>query len=160
MSVEYIFWNKPLKVRDLYDDTDFIIVTRNNHEWIIDSKEFDIEHPVTNIRISSRSGSPEQIDMDDVIYELENHGFKNVNSIMDTIVSTFKITFYTDDELENYWQLNHYRQENKPYPYPDLLDANGEFDFERAVIRSMDNWGDYDVINPKEGIVIIPKRDI
>jgi hypothetical protein len=160
MSVEYIFWNKPITVRELYDETDFIIVTHKESEteWIVDSKETDMLNPKTNIRIKSRSGDPKELNFSDKIYELENHGFKNVDNIMDVLVSKLGVTFYTDNELENYYQLNHHKENNKPFPYPDMLNENGEFDFESAVIRDMEAFGDYDVLDAKKGIVILPTR--
>ena len=143
MSVEYYFYNKPLSRKALLEETDFVIETHNENDWIIDKD-------VANIRIKSSDG--------DEIYELENHGFKDVNNIMDTIVSKFGITFYTCNEMHNYYQLCHHKREGKEFPYPDMLDAEGEFNFIGAVIRDMEQFGDYQVIDPITGIVIIPTR--
>jgi hypothetical protein len=144
MSVEYTFYNKPLSRKELLEETDFIIENHNDSDWIIDKG-------ISNIRIKSSDG--------DEIYELENHGWKNVNNIMDTIISKFNITFYTDNELHNYYQLQNHNRENKPFPYPNMIGIDGEFDFKAAVIRDMMFFGNYDVIDVFEGIVIIPLRN-
>lgn len=144
MSVEYIFYNKPLSKTELLEQTDFVIEEHNDSEWIIAS-------PTSNLRIKSSDG--------DKIFELENHGFKNVDIIMDTIVEKFNITFYDDGEFENYCQLDRYIKNNKTFPYPEMLNENGEFDFKKAVYRSMKEYGNYVVLDEVKGDVIVPKRD-
>ena len=78
MSVEYVFYNKPLSRKALLEQTDFVIENHNESDWIIDKG-------VSNIRIKDGDG--------DEIYQLENHGWKNVNNIIDTIVSKCGITY-------------------------------------------------------------------
>jgi len=143
MSVEYVFYNKPLSRKALLEQTDFVIENHNDSDWIIDKG-------VSNIRIKDGDG--------DEIYQLENHGWKNVNNIIDTIVSKFGITYYTDNELSNFYQLCHHRREGIEFPYPDMLDADGDFDFEAACVRDMMYFGDYDVLDVSNGVVIIPTR--
>jgi hypothetical protein len=156
MSVEYYLYNKPLNKEDILKQTDLTIKVYHNikgfnflddknkpTEWIVDPQG-------NNIRISASDG--------DQIYELENHGFKNVNYIMDILISTFKVTFYTCNELHNFFQLMHnYTPET--YPYPQYLNEEGEFDFDKAVIRDMKWIGKYEVVDVIEGIVNIPIRD-
>ena len=156
MSVEYYMYNKPLSKEDILKQTDLTIKVYHNikgfnflgddnkpTEWIVDPQG-------NNIRISSSDG--------DEIYELENHGYKNVNYIMDILISTFNITFYTCNERENFLQLTHnYTPET--YPYPQYLNEEGEFDFHKAVIRDMKWIGKYEVVDVIEGIVNIPIRD-
>ena len=144
MSVEYTFYNKPLSRTALLEDTDFTIENHNGSDWIIDKD-------VANIRIKSAN--------DDEIYELEDHGFKDIQNIMDTIVEKYKITFYTDNELHNYYQLQHHNRENKPFPYPDMLNADGTFNFEAAVCRDMKDRGEYVVLDAVKGEVLIPQRN-
>ena len=143
MSVEYTFYNKPLSRKAFLEQTDFVIEKHNDSDWIIDKY-------IANIRIKSSKG--------DEIYELENHGGKDINNIMDTIVSKFGITFYTDNELHNCYQLQYHKSKGIEFPYPHMLDANGEFDFKAAVVRDMMYFGNYDVIDVSKGIVIIPTR--
>jgi hypothetical protein len=143
MSVEYYFYNKPLSRKALLEDTDFTIETHNGSDWIIDKE-------VGNIRIKS--------DKDDEIYELENHGGKDINNIMDTIVSKYGITFYTDNEMSNYYQVQLHKNRNKPFPYPDMLNVDGSFNFEAAVIRDMKYFGEYEVLDVSAGVVNIPNR--
>jgi hypothetical protein len=143
MSVEYTFYNKPLSRKALLEDTEFTIENHNGSDWIIDKD-------VANIRIKSAK--------DDEIYELENHGGKDVNNIIDTIVEKYKITFYTDNEMHNYYQLQLHNRENKPFPYPDMLNVDGSFNFEAAVIRDMKYFGGYKVLDVSKGEVVIPQR--
>ena len=144
MSVEYYFYNKPLSRKELLEQTDFVIEEHNGSDWIIDKG-------ISNIRIKSSKN--------DEIYELENHGWKDVNNIMDTIVSKFNIMFYTDNELSNSYQLQYYQSKGEEFPYPDMIGVDGEFDFKAAVVRDMMHFGNYDVLNVSEGIVIIPSRN-
>jgi len=143
MSVEYYFYNKPLSRKALLEDTDFTIENHNGSDWIVDKE-------VGNIRIKSAK--------DDEIYELENHGGKDIDNIMDTIVSKYGITFYTDNEMHNYFQMRLHIHKNKPFPYPDMLNLDGSFNFEAAVIRDMEHFGGYETIDPITGIVKIPNR--
>jgi len=144
MSIEYILYNKPLSKKDIMEQTNFKIEHHNDSDWIVANKN-------CNIRIKSGD--------DENIYELENHSFKDVNIILDTFISKFNITFYTDNELENYFQLQHnYTPET--FPYPEYLNSEGKFDFKQAVVRDMMYFGGYDVLDVTKGIVIIPDRII
>lgn len=130
MSVEYILYNKPLSKKEILEKTNFKIEIHYDSEWIVDGK--------SSIRISRGK--------DDEIYEFENHAFKDVTNIMDTLVSLFNVTFYTDNELHESWYL----QDKHP---------NQVYDFKKACVDAMFEEFGYDVIDVSKGIVIIPKRD-
>lgn len=138
MSVQYIFWNKYISKKKLLEKIpDLRIEHHNDHDWLIWNERSNLKiNPPTLV---DKETGEKSIDNDN-IWELENHGFKNVKYIMDQIVSKFNLLFYTDNEQDSYWR-------------------DGDFyDMENGVVEAMLGHGNYKVIDMKLGTSEVPVR--
>ena len=83
----------------------------------------------------------------DNIHELENHGFKDVQNILDELVSKFNLIFYTDNEFQDYLNID----------YDDIdYDEEG---FNELIKESMMRNGGYTILDFENGTVEIPNRN-
>jgi hypothetical protein len=138
MSVQYIFWNKSISKKELLEKIpDLRIEHHNGADWLIWNERSNLKiNPPTLV---DKETGEKSIDNNN-IWELENHGYKNVKYIMDQIVSKFNLLFYTDNEQEIYWH-------------------EGDFyDMEEGVVEAMLRHGNYKVIDMKLGTSEIPIR--
>ena len=138
MSVQYMFWNKQINKKELLEKIpDLKIEHHNNHDWIVWGKLSSLK--INPLTFKNRETGEESVDNDN-IWELENHGFKNVKYIMDQIVSKFNVVFYTDNEQEEYWH-------------------EGEtYDMKKGIKSAMLRHGDYKIIDIDLGLSEVPVR--
>jgi hypothetical protein len=138
MSVQYIIWTKPINKKELLEKIpDLRIEHHNNHDWIIWNKQSNLKINPPTLR--DKETGETRVDNDN-IWELENHGFKNVNYIMDQLVSKFNVLFYTDNEEYEFWNV-------------------GEtYDIKEGVKSAMLRHGNYNIIDMELGISEVPVR--
>jgi len=138
MSIQYFFYNKSISKKDILEQTDLKIENHNGSDWIIASDESNLRI-VESTMINKETG--EQYIETERIRELENHGFKNVKYILDTLVTKFGLIFYTDNEFEAHLQDEDYIMKS-------------------GVKEAMKRHGNYKILGFDKGIVEICEGEV
>jgi len=138
MSIQYYFYNRSISKKDILEQTDLKIEHHNGSDWIISSDESNLR--IVEVNLMNKETGEHYVNKERV-FELENHGFKDVKYILDTLVTKFNLLFYTDNEFEEY-----------------LHDR--DFDMKLGVREAMKEHGNYKIIDYKKGIVEICEGEV
>lgn len=127
-----MFYNRTISKQEILENTPFKIEHHNGSDWIIAGEK-------SNLRIvTTYTNENGKVDVQS-IRELENHGFKDVQVILDELITKFNLLFYTDNE----WHQQ--------------IMENIE-DMEPLVREAMRRNGGYEIEDFNKGIVKIPNR--
>jgi hypothetical protein len=130
-----MFYNRAISKKELLEKTNLTIEHHNGSDWIVENEKSNLRIS-TWVEIDNGNDTHEEILG---IRELENHGFKDVQNILDELVSKFNLLFYTDNEFQEYLMSN-------------------ESDMRLLVREAMRRNGNYHIVDYDKGIVDIPNR--